>query len=365
MFASLFKQVPRSRFAWTLLMTACSHPPIELPAGGAGIGRNDADSGGNGRNEGRNPDDSDYIPGEACARVEVMGLRVVPTVWLMVDGSGSMGTPMQGGPSRWNVLRDALLADGSGLVARLQASVAFGLFVYDGGLSPPGIKTDLCPRVIRIEPALNNLNDLSTAYPIFQMGASTPTHYALIALRDHVTGAGGSSSGSPTYVVLATDGRPNICDFHDGVLETLATEQQAVMTVSDLAQAGIKTFAVSMAEDDPTLVEHLDAIAKAGATGQPTFTPKTGDALVEALNAILERAVTCDVKLQGTVVAGSECRGDVQVNGKSLECGGANGFRVKDDLETLELLGSACETYKKDQEATLKATFPCDEIILF
>jgi hypothetical protein len=84
-----------------------------------------------------------------CASAKLNVTRVIPTVWLMIDGSGSMAAPLDfAGPiSRWSALREILLKPDSGLVSKLQSSVAFGLYVYDGGLSLPGIPGPQCPRV--------------------------------------------------------------------------------------------------------------------------------------------------------------------------------------------------------------------------
>src|SRR5690606_27121247 len=134
-----------------------------------------------------------------------------------------------------------------------------GLYAYDGGLSLPGVKTPACPRVVQVGPALDNLDRIRAAYPAEPLGASTPTHYALLALRDMVRVSRHTKPG-PVYVILATDGRPNLCDFHDGIPETPATSQEAVNTVAELANLDIKTFAISMAGSDAALRAHLEAV---------------------------------------------------------------------------------------------------------
>jgi hypothetical protein len=217
--------------------------------------------------------------------------------------------------------------------------------------------------VIEVEPVINNLSGIQAAYPALPMGASTPTNYALLELRDRIYADLDPDNPSPTYVILATDGRPNICDFHDGVPETPETEAEAVRTVAQLADQGIKTFAISMAGDDAVLREHLEAVAEAGGTGAPVFTPTTSDGLVDALYEIISGTVTCDVALVGELTPGYECQGEVTVNGTLLECNGQDGFRVKEDLRTLELLGSACETLKRDPVAHLEANFPCNAVV--
>ena len=290
--------------------------------------------------------------------------RVVPTVWLMIDGSGSMGAPLElMGPSRWALLRDALLADATGLVPRLQSSVAFGLYVYDGGLSLPGIPGPQCPRVVTSEPALNNADAVRGAYPELEIGASTPTHYALLDLQARI--AASAQPASPTYVVLATDGKPNLCDFHDGLPATPDTEQEAVDTVRQLAAAGTQVFVISMAGDDAELQTHLEAVAAAGNTGKPPFTPRSQSELESALTQILGAASSCEVRIQGKVEAGRECSGTVLLDGAALPCNDADGYRLKPDRTSLELLGSACKRLQTARAPELEASFPCDDVKLF
>jgi hypothetical protein len=298
--------------------------------------------------------------GDACASAEVATTRVIPTVWLLVDGSGSMAAQLgglAGGPSRWTALRDSLLADPGGLVAQLQSSVSFGLLVYDGGNSLPGMAGPQCPRVVAVPPMLDNFSAISTQYPAMQTGASTPTHYALLDLQKRIDA--NPSTVGPTYVVLATDGAPNLCDFHDGVPSTPATEQEAVATVKQLADAGIQSFVISMAGDDAALKAHLDAVAVAGGTGTPVFTPTTQNDLASALTQIIGATASCDVKLEGHVEAGLECSGTVKLEDQALICNDPNGYRLKADRQTLELTGDACTQLQAAANGTLKAAFPC------
>jgi hypothetical protein len=305
-------------------------------------------------------------PAAPCAKADLTVTRTIPTVWLLVDGSGSMGDGFAGLgiASRWSALRDALLNAQSGFVAKLAGSVAFGLMVYDGGNSPPGIYVPgVCPRTVVVQPALANLAAISAAYPAQPLGASTPTHYALEDLRQRISAAGPSPTG-PTYVLLATDGKPNLCDYHDGVPATYATELEAVATVADLAGRGIHTFALSMAGGNAELRQHLEALAQAGATGHGAFAPTTQDALVEALTQTIGGAASCDVRLEGSLVAGRDCSGEVALNGQKLVCNGPDGYRVREDRTTLELLGAACNTLQTTPQTKVTASFACDDVIL-
>lgn len=362
-------------------LCACSGADLEVAAAGEDESASDAAPAGHdagsgpdgGRASGRDAGKAvvsqptgEGNTGEACAKAELTTTRAVPTVWLLVDGSGSMAAPLGGltGPSRWSLLRDALLAPDTGLVARLQGSVAFGLLVYDGGLSLPGIPTPLCPRVIAVEPALDNFSTLDMAYPAAETGASTPTHYALVELAKRIAAAPNAGPDRPSYVVLATDGKPNLCDFHDGIPASVLTEQEAVDTVSTLAESGTKLFAISLAGDDLDLQAHLDAVARAGNTGKSAFSPTTQDALVEALSEIIGGTTSCAVRVEGTIVKGRECAGDVRLDGAPLVCNGRDGFRVGADGKGIELLGTACTTLQQKPSVKVSASFACDDVIL-
>jgi hypothetical protein len=284
----------------------------------------------------------------------------------MLDGSGSMSAPLSGavGPSRWAILRDALMHDGSGLVPALQNSVAFGLYVYDGGASSPGISGPQCPHVVVAEPALNNATAMTRLYPTVETGASTPTHFALLDLKKRIAAASVNAAG-PTYVVLATDGKPNLCDLHDGIPATPDTEQEAVTTVEQLAAAGTNVFVISLAGNDVELQTHLQAVATAGKTGTQPFTPTSQDDLAKAFTAIFSSTASCDVRIEGRIDPGHECSGRVLLNNVLLACNDANGYRIKEDRQSLELLGTACTDLKTAQFASVHASFPCDAIVLF
>src|SRR4029077_2755913 len=85
-----------------------------------------ADAGGNDPFGNTNPNASSVTPLDAsgttpsststCADVEVRADRVIPTVILVIDQSGSMNDPFGSAGTRWNVLRDFLLKDPNGLI---------------------------------------------------------------------------------------------------------------------------------------------------------------------------------------------------------------------------------------------------------
>jgi hypothetical protein len=237
------------------------------------------------------------------------------------------------------------------------------LYVYDGGLSLPGVPGPQCPRTVIAEPTLNNAAAMAGSYPMQETGASAPTHYALLDIESRIDAAGPDPSG-PTFIVLATDGMPNLCDFHDGLPSTPDTELEAVQTVQQLSAAGTRLFVISLADDDPALQRHLRDVAAAGGSGTAPFTPKSRDELAAALTQIIGATASCDVRLQGRIEPGRDCSGNVTLDGNTLSCNDDNGYRIKPDRQSLELLGDACKALQSAQTAQLKVSFPCQDVML-
>jgi Mg-chelatase subunit ChlD len=322
---------------------------------------------------GMTPMASQGTPAQGCAMGNARATRVKPTVYLVIDGSGSM-TDNLGGTDRWSALRSALM-DPDGVVPTLQSVVEFGMVLYDGAVLGgvadlldaiiPGLGAVIpqaggegCPRIITIDPTLDNFAALDQAYPAMPLGGSTPTHSALQSVMDNVTmqveNAPDQDIG-PQYVVLATDGEPN--DLCSGDL-ALDVRPGVIAAVEQGAAAGVKTFVISLAGQDAALQAHLEQVAAAGNTGQAPFTPTSKDDLVAVLTEIIGGAVTCAVRLNGEVDAGAECRGTVEVNGNALPCNDPNGWRLL-DASTIELTGQACDDFRVNPDALLRADFPC------
>jgi hypothetical protein len=359
-------------------------------SGSIGVGRPSGGPGASGLGSGA-------APGGTCAQGLATASPITPTVWLVVDGSGSMDEAFESS-TRWIALRAALM-DPDGVVASLQAAVRFGLVLYDGpdeGLlsmcfAPENIDPNClcfsgfepfccqarcggmpaapptpaeCANVMVVQPALSNHAALDGAFPRQPLGGSTPTDRALQRVVSEFSMLAPAQpdalAAGPVIVILATDGAPN--DACGGTINATDAEvaQRVLDVVGDGVQMGMRMFVISLAGDDPQLRTHLQQVAQLGSPGQPPFEPSTKDELVDALRNIVGGA-TCQVALDGKVAVGQECSGEVALNGESLTCGAADGWRLVDD-HTLQLTGAACDRFLASQ-SSVSARFPCGVFI--
>jgi Mg-chelatase subunit ChlD len=323
-----------------------------------------------------------------CAGRQIQTQRVVPTIWLVIDGSGSMLSPLSAmsEQTRWAALYDALMNPDSGIVKALEKEVEWGVVLYDGPspggnpnvmLPDGGVRmlppADTCPRVLTVEPKKEAYADISAVVGVDPLGGSTPTDKALNVVVNHLedmTGQVLDGRVNPTIVVLATDGEPN--DFCGGGQQQggflgfpmpVDVRPQVISAVQQLASMNIKTYVISLAGEDQNLTAHLNEVAAAGDTGLEPFFPTTKDSLVQAFKDIIGPPTACDVVLNGSVKAGLECMGTIKINGATLPCNDPNGWALKDP-STVVIQGTACESYKNDLQAILEADFPCELIEL-
>jgi hypothetical protein len=322
-----------------------------------------------------------------CAGRQVVTARVVPTIWLVIDGSGSMLNPLSAmsEQTRWSALYEALMNPDSGVVKSLEKEVEWGVVLYDGPspggnpnvmLPDGGVRmlppADTCPRVLTVDPKKEAFAEISTIVTADPLGGSTPTDKALNVVVNHLDDMSGQALDTrvyPTIVVLATDGEPN--DFCGGGMQggflgfpmPVDVRPQVITAVQALASMSIKTYVISLAGEDMNLTAHLNEVAAAGDTGLPPFFPTTKDSLVQAFKDIIGPPTACDVVVNGSVKAGLECMGSIKINGNALPCNDPNGWALKDP-STVVIQGTACESYKNDLTAVLEADFPCELIDL-
>lgn len=315
---------------------------------------------------------------EVCADVVTTPDRLVPTVSFLVDGSSSMtcvypeesgcrcedqllgNCTATGSESRWQALERALFETGAGSaegpVAALERIVRFGMVVYNNGVDADNMA---CPNLpVEIGGELENYAALASAFPSVPPGVNTPTGPALQALVASLPDADARRADGlgPDSIVLATDGQPFTCV--DPVSLERALDYESVLAAARAAaDKGIDVHVVSLAPASGDFAAHLDEVATLGGTGE-AHVPADRDALTDRLKRIVTDQISCEVELRGAVRSGSECEGEVRLNGESLSCGGANGWRLLDEAH-IELVGDACRTFKEDPQAELEASFPC------
>jgi hypothetical protein len=283
--------------------------------------------------------------------------RTIPRVILVLDGSCSMSTPYpaNGAQSstmctpnpngRWTALRNALLGP-NGVVTRLAPVVEFGVGVFGTTRQCPFPETPLNPMV-------NNLSGLTNAIPELQPGNYTPAGLALAEVnRTMLLGPSPDGENRPQIVVLATDGEPNSCDNAD------PNYQPSVDAVNEAFAMGAKTYVVSLADATGPFHDHLQQLADLGVGGAGTlYEPNNPAALEAALSSLIGGAVGCDITLNGVVLPGQECNGNITFDGAPLTC---NTDYVLTDPSHIQLQGEWCNRLMASGNAVVAADFPCE-----
>ncbi len=305
-----------------------------------------------------------------CADVALKANVTTPNVVLIIDQSGSM-TDKFGNGSRWTVLKDALLSD-TGLIAELQSVVRFGvaLYTYDEQ------KDKTCPIITpgNISVALNALDGIRGVYKPAEPGDNTPTGESIEAVLTQVQTLGLTSVDSvdPTIFVLATDGNPDTCELPDqGAFNSANSKvatKRSVDAVKKAYAAGVRTYVIAVASETDLAQTHVNDLANAGVgdpaaasiKSAPSYRVDDDKGLRDALRTIVSGELSCEVKLEGKII-GDPCLGTVKLNGSTLTCSDANGWKLIDE-STIELSGTSCNALKLGQ--TLEATFPCNSVVV-
>lgn len=300
----------------------------------------------------------DPLPdGGECPSIHVSLESLVPEVLLLLDQSSSMEEQF-GDSDRWTAMTDALVDPNDGVVTQLADVVRFGATLYTSYAEQGGE----CPALLSVPPDLGNLGPIRALLEDNAPAEDTPTGEAIDAV---VTTWPQDPDGDPVVrvLVLATDGEPDTCaepNPQNGQPESIAAVQRAY----DL---GIRTFVLSVGSE--VGAEHLQDVANAGA-GLPTdgaedatyYTANDPDELRSAFEDILDRARSCLLTLHGTLDLAEAPDGEVVLNGVSLSYDDPNGWRAV-DAHTIELLGTACDTFMQAEQLDLSAEFPCGSVL--
>jgi hypothetical protein len=285
----------------------------------------------------------------ACASVNFMATQVIPSIQLLIDRSGSMGTNLAGtNTSRYQAMRDALVGS-NGVVAQLQAKARFGASLYSSD-SP-------CPRLYNTANRdLMNFGQVKSLIESQSPAGNTPTP-AGINQTVSLFAANPPPMGSPPIIVLATDGLPNSCNGGD-------TQNESVTAAKNAYTAGIRTFVLGIAGVNDGFLQNMANAGQGVPAGQPNakyFTANSPQALQDAFQQIIGGVVSCELNINGTVDVEQAKGGSVMLNGMQLTYG--TDWEVVNQ-STIKLVGNACDTLKNTPNPQVQASFPCGAVIL-
>lgn len=325
------------------------------------------------------------VDGEFCSDFAIEFLAQTPTVYVLVDRSGSMGTTQE---NFWAPLRDALLP----AVEALQADVRFGFGTYTSTMmtqcdEPTSVLDDLGTITE------NNYAAIAAKYNGYTdpNGGDTPTSAALVDVMDILLA---DDAPGAKYIVLVTDGNPDLCN--NGNVKCF--QDSLVGTLQDVKAAGIETIIFGLAaKQQPLDAEIMSVFANAGAgqavawaQGAPnaehqnlspveeecagqllgTYSATGGTAeaylsadpaaLVTNLQGKVAGLKSCTIDVNFAVDAGSESKGEIYVGDLTTPIALAD-WRMNTPSQ-IELLGTSCELWKLEETINFFAGFPCEVI---
>lgn len=212
-----------------------------------------------------NVNDDDGLTPMGCQQAERTFVPNIPTVYLLVDRSGTMFDAIANNLNAWTALRGGVL----NVMRELEGSVRFGFAAFSGA----NMGANMCQLdVPSVAPALNNYGAIAALYePLAQPVNSkeTPTVLALSQIAAQLE-ADASTIGDK-YILFVTDGEPDYCndgnaicppDSVVGLLQRLSSGVDA----SGAARQPIKTLVFGVSSPTATIrQEVLQSFANAGA----------------------------------------------------------------------------------------------------
>jgi hypothetical protein len=372
------------------------------------------------------PPEDQLVDGAVCNSAEVAFEKVTPSVMLLMDRSTSMfasnlangGSPSPYGPysDRWEALRDAV-----SLLEPYSAEVQFGAATFTGYSPSNG---GVCPELqgLDIDVTFGNFDQILALLPesavaIPPSKSETPTAEGIEAA---LTVLNAVETEGPKYLVLVTDGLPELCDpelldkgvwcGHDpafGVVQNAymngittfvigilgegndSNENAAgAYFLNGMAHAG-QGFPIQAPTDNLHCIQQESTIARgampendfyenwrpwAAATYAEDGVPFTGalyfapsdDNLGPQLAAVVEATRSCSFEMDDNVIRAQADKGAVQFEladgtTQDLAYADANGWVLDAANDyTVVIQGTACTAIQSDAVANVKIQFPCE-----
>jgi len=347
-------------------------------------------------------------PGTGCQQITVKFDPKIPTVFVLVDRSDSMFTPNAQQVVTWEPLKAGVLD----VVKELEGQVRFGFGAFTGQ------QGGMCPIFESIAPALNNSSAISTVYqPLGRVtGAAgeTPVMLALPLVKGLLDQAGNDGD---KYILFVTDGEPDFCDNGDskcpidavvGGVQQLAaegihtivfglgtsiiansgaflqsvanagaglppaspfgamTKEQDVCYACQGIAAWSSLFPATAPHDCATPGKQTRGTYGTAATNATVYAPDPADQkkLRDEIASVVKGIKSCVFDLGGDITVNLDLldQAKVAIEGTQIPLAQDNGWRMNNTTQ-LELVGSACSTWKDPASSTIDFDFPCDIII--
>jgi hypothetical protein len=383
-------------------------------SGGGGGGGNTGNGGGGGggvTGTGGSAGDVGTGAGGACQTATVIFQPKIPTVFVLVDRSGSEFDSATTGV--YFTLRSAVLQ----VLQPLQGTVRFAFGAFAGGHQSPYT----CNTFDTVPAALNNYDAIAAKYntlgPLLPYGqkVDTPAVNAIPMVKSMLMA---DTTPGPKYMLFVTDSETDFCD--DG--NALCPADVVTWMIQDLYKAGIGTLVIglptSINQISPVVIQNfanagadqpvviptksgamtatdvynqcngtgngawntfLGNAGKTGMTSVATYGPTAGTALVYAptstsqtdlANQISQaladvKSCTFDLSMQTPPIQVDVTQlnqASVQIMGSTVPLDDTNGWHMIDS-KTLELVGNACNQWRDPNVTQIMFNFPCQIII--
>jgi hypothetical protein len=341
----------------------------------------------------------------ACQQFQVVFERRIPTVFVLVDRSGTM-FDVRNGTNAWDPLRGAVLQ----VIQQLQAEVRFGFGAFTGE------QGQTCPIFDKVNPDLNNHGAIQTQYMALARPAKgeTPTMMALPLARDALVNDSGNGG---KYILFVTDGEPDYCNDDYAIcpvdsvvyhLQRLHAEQQITTlvlglttTAAPVPMGGLEAWAnagrglpaaifsfqgmnltpldiYNGCQGKPAWMAEFNAAGRNQQTNPSLgqYSPQGGNApvyrpsglsqmeLATQISTAIQGVKSCRFDLQGRIKVklDQQQRGRVLIEGSDVPFGEMDGWHMASETE-LVLEGAACARWQDPASKIIDFKFPCDVII--
>ena len=390
------------------------------PSGGSTGSGGSSPSGGSTGSGGSSTSNMDGGTDASCQTAELTWAPQIPTVFVLVDQSGS---EFSSTPSTFSTIRTAVL----NVIMALQSQVRFGVGIFTGQQNQTPTQ---CPIWNKVAPDINNYSAINTLYSAQgqpQFKAETPAVQVLPLVQQILASDSGNGA---KYILFATDSETDFCD--DGAadcpvdavtyqLQTLFSGTPSIgtliiglpLTGDNLAPEALQNYANAGAGlpvvfptangiqtqnqlynscnnrgmnagmySWPNLYAAAGKSAMTGTNGvaiatygtaggnAPVYSPASTSEkdLENQISAAINGVKSCTFDLSD--VNGKSIKVDltqlgkatIQIEGQTIAQDATNGWSMASSTE-LVLNGTACTTWRMPSDTHINFAFPCSSII--